>query len=225
MREAAALGADLTIPLVEDQAALDASFAAAFDNGVDFVIDYLWGRSAERLLIAAANAGKALPVRFVQIGSGSGATIARKSNRHGRATTAASALCLRWMRMCRHPGVDGRATSWSRIGNPVPNHVRIRTLADFLTASCEGVSLRHAKDSIRGRNRSDRDWLLHGPRGRAAAEDNSAKYFALAWRLLLSKERRSNRSRCATVASAAASSWRASRCGASTRCPRIGRVC
>jgi hypothetical protein len=32
--------------------------------------DYLWGQSAERLLFAAAKAGKdAVPIRFVQIGS------------------------------------------------------------------------------------------------------------------------------------------------------------
>jgi len=61
LREAAALGADLTIPLVEDEAALDESFAAAFDNGVDVVIDYLWGTSAGRLLIAAAKAARRPP--------------------------------------------------------------------------------------------------------------------------------------------------------------------
>jgi NADPH:quinone reductase-like Zn-dependent oxidoreductase len=79
LREAAALGADMTIPLVEDEAALDASFAAAFGNGVDVVLDYLWGKSAERLLIAAAKADNASPIRFVQIGSVSGETIALPS--------------------------------------------------------------------------------------------------------------------------------------------------
>ena len=79
LRTAAALGADVMIPLIEDEAALDTSFAAAFDKGVDVVVDYLWGRSAERLLIAAAKAGKAAPVRFVQIGSVSGETIALPS--------------------------------------------------------------------------------------------------------------------------------------------------
>lgn len=79
LREAADLGAEATIPLVEDEAALDKSFAAAFDNGVDVVLDYLWGKSAERLLIAAAKADKAAPIRFVQIGSISGETIALPS--------------------------------------------------------------------------------------------------------------------------------------------------
>ena len=74
-----AAGADATIPLVEDEAALDKSFAAEFANGVDVVLDYLWGKSAERILIAAAKAGSAAPIRFVQIGSVSAETIALPS--------------------------------------------------------------------------------------------------------------------------------------------------
>ncbi len=43
---------------------------------MDVVIDYLWGTSAERLLIAAAKAGTdAVPIRFVQIGAVSGPNI------------------------------------------------------------------------------------------------------------------------------------------------------
>jgi NADPH:quinone reductase-like Zn-dependent oxidoreductase len=72
----AALGADVTIPLVEDDAALEGAFRQQFAEGVDVVIDYLWGRSAERLLIAAAKSGAdAVPIRFVQIGSISGSDI------------------------------------------------------------------------------------------------------------------------------------------------------
>ncbi len=72
----AILGADVTIPLVEDDAALERAFREQFAAGVDVVIDYLWGPSAERLLIAAAKAGKdAKPIRFVQVGSVSGADI------------------------------------------------------------------------------------------------------------------------------------------------------
>jgi NADPH:quinone reductase-like Zn-dependent oxidoreductase len=77
LRSLAALGADATIALVDDEAALEASFRGAFAAGVDVVIDYLWGKSAELLLAAAA---KATPdgqrVRYVEIGSASGATIA-----------------------------------------------------------------------------------------------------------------------------------------------------
>jgi NADPH:quinone reductase-like Zn-dependent oxidoreductase len=76
----AALGADVAIPLVEDDAALEDAFKPHFVAGVDVVIDYLWGRSAQRLLIAAAKAGKdAAPIRFVQVGSVSGSEISLPS--------------------------------------------------------------------------------------------------------------------------------------------------
>ncbi len=71
------LGVDATIALVNDEAALEESFSRFFAEGIDVVADYLWGKSAERLLVAAA---KAMPdgatLRFVQIGSVSGPTIA-----------------------------------------------------------------------------------------------------------------------------------------------------
>ena len=71
-----ALGADITIPLVEDGDTLEKSFKPHFAEGVDVVLDYLWGPSAERLLIAAAKAGaEARPIRYVQIGSISGSDI------------------------------------------------------------------------------------------------------------------------------------------------------
>lgn len=71
-----ALGADVVIPLVGDGDALERSFKPHFAEGVDIVLDYLWGHSAERLLIAAAKAGaEARPIRFVQIGSVSGGDI------------------------------------------------------------------------------------------------------------------------------------------------------
>jgi NADPH:quinone reductase-like Zn-dependent oxidoreductase len=70
------LGADATIPLVEDGAALESALRPVFAARVDVVLDYLWGKSAERILIAAAKAGADLaPIRFVQIGSASGADI------------------------------------------------------------------------------------------------------------------------------------------------------
>ena len=80
LEEVAALGADVTIPLGEDDAALDAAFNAQFAAGVDVVIDYLWGRPAERLLAAAAKSGReATPMRFIQVGSLAGANIALPS--------------------------------------------------------------------------------------------------------------------------------------------------
>jgi NADPH:quinone reductase-like Zn-dependent oxidoreductase len=72
----AALGADVTIPLVENESVLEGHLKEQFAEGVDVVIDYLWGKSAERLLIAGAKAGpEAVPIRFVQVGSASGSDI------------------------------------------------------------------------------------------------------------------------------------------------------
>ncbi|HEX4409194.1 MAG TPA: zinc-binding alcohol dehydrogenase family protein [Xanthobacteraceae bacterium] len=71
------LGADVVLPLNDDGDALEADFARAIaDGGVDVILDYLWGPSAERLLAAIAkskNTGRA--ARFVQIGASGGATI------------------------------------------------------------------------------------------------------------------------------------------------------
>jgi NADPH:quinone reductase-like Zn-dependent oxidoreductase len=76
LRSVAALGADATVPLAESEAALEDSFKEQFAEGVDVVIDYLWGKSAECLLIAGAKAGAdAVPIRFVQVGSASGSNI------------------------------------------------------------------------------------------------------------------------------------------------------
>jgi len=76
LEEVAALGADVTITLTADPNELEKSFKVQFSSGVDVVIDYLWGMSAERLLIAAAKAGReAVPIRFVNIGSVSGSEI------------------------------------------------------------------------------------------------------------------------------------------------------
>lgn len=76
LRELEALGADLTIRLTEDAGLLETRFSEQFAAGVDVVLDYLWGESAEKLLVAGAKAGAdARPIRFVQIGSISGANI------------------------------------------------------------------------------------------------------------------------------------------------------
>jgi NADPH:quinone reductase-like Zn-dependent oxidoreductase len=76
LKSVAALGADVTIPLMADHAAVEDAFKTQFAQGVDVVIDYLWGHSAECLLAAAAKAApEAVPIRFVQIGSTSGSDI------------------------------------------------------------------------------------------------------------------------------------------------------
>jgi NADPH:quinone reductase-like Zn-dependent oxidoreductase len=70
LKSLASLGADVIIPLVQDGDALEEAFQRQFADGVDVVVDYLWGESAERLIIAGARAGKdAVPIRFVHVGS------------------------------------------------------------------------------------------------------------------------------------------------------------
>jgi NADPH:quinone reductase-like Zn-dependent oxidoreductase len=70
------LGADVTVPLIQDRDALEKAFKSEFQQGVDIVLDYLWGMSAETLLVVAAKAGpEGVPIRYVQIGSISGANI------------------------------------------------------------------------------------------------------------------------------------------------------
>ncbi|WP_250517618.1 zinc-binding dehydrogenase [Caballeronia sp. INDeC2] len=70
------MGADETIALGDDEAAMNRAFEAAFAGGIDVVLDYLWGTSARALLIAAARASQEQrALRFVQIGSISGGEI------------------------------------------------------------------------------------------------------------------------------------------------------
>jgi len=70
------LGADVTIGLQQDPDALETALKAEFAQGIDVVLDYLWGPSARAIMIAAAKAGPELrPIRFIQIGSMGGADI------------------------------------------------------------------------------------------------------------------------------------------------------
>lgn len=73
LRALPGLGADVIIPLGQGSEALEAACAREFSVGVDIVLDYLWGASAETLLISAARHGKeSVPIRFIQIGSAGG---------------------------------------------------------------------------------------------------------------------------------------------------------
>jgi NADPH:quinone reductase-like Zn-dependent oxidoreductase len=71
LKALSALGADVAIPIGDGGDAFQGAMEEQFSGGgVNVVLDYLWGPSAERILIAGAKAGKeGVPVRFVQIGS------------------------------------------------------------------------------------------------------------------------------------------------------------
>ena len=77
LEQVKALGADAIIPLLQSPKELETAFKEQFGGeGIDVVLDYLWGMSAETLIVAAAKAGKdAVPIRFVQIGAVSGSDI------------------------------------------------------------------------------------------------------------------------------------------------------
>jgi NADPH:quinone reductase-like Zn-dependent oxidoreductase len=76
LKSLGALGADVTIPLETESDVLEGALGEQFASGVDVVIDYLWGPTVERLLIAAAKSAEgARPIRFVQIGAISGGSI------------------------------------------------------------------------------------------------------------------------------------------------------
>ncbi len=70
-----ALGADETILINENRDAMENTFKEQFAGGVHVVLDYLWGQSAECLLMAQSRTGTDAPIRFIQIGTASGANI------------------------------------------------------------------------------------------------------------------------------------------------------
>jgi len=72
------LGADETISLRLPEQELEAAFHEQFvGDGVHVVLDYLWGKSAEMLIVAAAKSGNDdLRVRYVDIGSMGGGEVA-----------------------------------------------------------------------------------------------------------------------------------------------------
>ncbi|WP_371972542.1 zinc-binding alcohol dehydrogenase family protein [Lelliottia nimipressuralis] len=74
------LNADVSILLNDDNARIGQAFAEQAAQQIDVVIDYLWGQSALAILNALAKHTPGLtPVRFVQVGSLSGAEIALPS--------------------------------------------------------------------------------------------------------------------------------------------------
>lgn len=77
--ELLALGADCFIALQQDAPALRQQLREEINAGIDVVLDYLWGPSAEAIISAAdshAPGAAARRIRFVNIGSLGGASIA-----------------------------------------------------------------------------------------------------------------------------------------------------
>ncbi len=73
----AALDADVSILLTGDDTTLSAEFAVQANLGIDVVVDYLWGHSAELMLPALAKYSRGhTPIRYVQVGSLAGSDIA-----------------------------------------------------------------------------------------------------------------------------------------------------
>jgi len=77
LEELETVGADVTIALTLPDEELEAAFLEQFKgDGVHVVLDYLWGKSAEMLIVAAAKADNDdVAVRYVDIGSMSGGEI------------------------------------------------------------------------------------------------------------------------------------------------------
>ena len=78
LEKAKGLGADATISLELPQDEIVAALRGEIANGVDVVLDYLWGAPAEATLEAIAKKGPgrgATRIRYVQIGQSAGAKI------------------------------------------------------------------------------------------------------------------------------------------------------
>ena len=78
LAEAKALGADEVIVLQDNKEVMVERFKAAIRGGVDVILDYLWGASAEQLAAACLNAGsraeQSRRIRWINVGSASGPT-------------------------------------------------------------------------------------------------------------------------------------------------------
>ena len=69
---------DAVISLTVPEDTVRDAFAAEAANGIDLVIDYLWGRPTELLLEALAkefSASSTRPTRLVEVGTSAGPTI------------------------------------------------------------------------------------------------------------------------------------------------------
>jgi NADPH:quinone reductase-like Zn-dependent oxidoreductase len=120
------LGADVTIPLGDGGDAFEDALKGLFGgDGIDVVLDYLWGPSAERIIIAGAKAGKeAVPIRFVQIGSMSAPNITLPS-----AALRSSAITLMGSGISSVPLKGLIAATLDAMQAVVPGQFQIETTA------------------------------------------------------------------------------------------------
>ncbi len=77
LEEVKQLGADVVVPFrlgLHPSGAKDYEEALkqVFASGIDVVVDYLWGKSAETVIVALAKTVDDAPVRFVHVGSSGG---------------------------------------------------------------------------------------------------------------------------------------------------------
>jgi NADPH:quinone reductase-like Zn-dependent oxidoreductase len=82
LEEVRGLGADVVIPFElnpsnpQGSKQYEAALKEQFATGINVVVDYLWGKSAETVIIAIAKAvDDATPVRFVHVGGASGGNV------------------------------------------------------------------------------------------------------------------------------------------------------
>ncbi len=78
LEELKEMGADAVVSLDQEHDALVSAFHQEVANGIDVVLDYLWGSPAETLLAAIAQKGlrrAASRIRFIQIGGSAGPVI------------------------------------------------------------------------------------------------------------------------------------------------------
>ncbi|HVI53748.1 MAG TPA: zinc-binding dehydrogenase [Luteibacter sp.] len=135
-----AIGADIVLPFQLDGSDADgvSRFEAAlrqqFEEGIDVVVDYLWGKSAETIIVAIAKAvDDARPVRFVQVGSASGGDI-----RLPGAALRSSAIVLMGSGVKSVPLPDLLAAAGQVFAAAMPANLKIATralpLSDVQTA-------------------------------------------------------------------------------------------
>jgi NADPH:quinone reductase-like Zn-dependent oxidoreductase len=129
LQELKAIGADVVIPFkigalhpegaVEYENALKEQFAV----GVDIILDYLWGKSAETVIVAAAKAGKeAVPIRFIHVGGASGEDVQLPG-----AALRSSAIVLMGSGINSIPLPRLRSAVNSVFQAVIPAHLRINT--------------------------------------------------------------------------------------------------